>query len=470
MISQSPGMQKAILLYSCGFFLLLLLGSYQVFYLFGWTALSFGYLLLFKYAKNLALHDSRVGTKAYIILLLVLSLLLRSAFLLHPLQFSHDMESYLLSVKLWTQGGTPFSDEGAGNAYPPLAYLFWLAVFRISPTIAAMKSSFILADSLIPLVLFYLSKKLSPGINPYASSLLYAINPLSLIEVGWSGHFDVLPSITVLISLYLLYDGRMALSGFFLAAGMLFKWYPLFILPLAAVWAYRKKGLKESAIFTSTAAVFMLVSFGLMVYFYPAYLSRLQQFFFSGGNIWFCSRSIAEVATKLANSLSPGMLGRCLPTGFAFYLAAALVLIKYCSKGGVGKNTFQLVLLVLALHLTTLLLSHTYSLVFGLGATGFFSRIYNIYFLTLAIYSITLSGSCYKKSGAAPSLNETIIAVLLLVILGQPVFAPWYFLWLTPIVLLFRDRDKSFYLTAALIFTQPIFYFGPPYYFKALIP
>ena len=462
-------LRKAIVLYALGFLFLLFYGGYQLFYWIGWTALSFGYLLFIRHGITLNFSGKRYFP---LIIVFLLSFILRASFVFHPLQLSHDMESHLIASRFWDEGKLPFSDEAAGNAYPPLAFIVWRLIFLFSETVAGTKFVYILIDSLIPLVIYYFAKYFSGKWNPSVLALLYALNPLSIVEVGWSGHFDTLPSIMVLLSLYFLLSSRIVLAGALFSASVLLKWYSLFILPIIVIWLWRKRSLRELSFFTLSAlAVLLLVSIIFFMIF-PAgkYLIILKNFLLGGGNIHFCGRSISMSVYKIANLAFPGFLSGCPPVAYVFYFGVFLVYGMYYLQRRISGTIVKLILAVFIIHLLMLLSSHILMAVSDSGRLPILSRAYNVFFLLLGVISLVSAYRLYKASSKPSSLIEVSIFILLLVILGQPVFAPWYFLWLTPLILLIEDEKKMLYLMAALLFIQPVFYYGPPYYFTALLP
>ena len=462
-------LKKAFVLYAIGFLLILFYGSYQLFYWIGWTALCFGYLSFIRYRSKLIFPGKKYF---FLIIIFLLSFILRASFVFHPLQFSHDMESHLIASRFWDEGKLPFSDEAAGNAYPPLAFIVWRLIYLFSETVAGTKFVYILVDSLIPLVIYYLANYFSGKWNPSILALLYALNPLSLIEVGWSGHFDVLPSIMVLLSLYFLLSSRIVLAGAFFSASVLLKWYSIFILPIIVIWLLRKRSLRELSFFTLSALAILLLVSIIFFMIFPAgkYLLVLKNFLLGGGNIHFCGRSISMSVYKIANFFRPGLFSGCPPVAYLFYLGVLLAYGMYYLRGKISGTIVKLVLAVFIVHLSTLFLSHLFMIFSGSGGLPLASRVYSLFFLSLGAIPVYAAIKLYRPSSNVPSLIEVSIFILLLVILAQPVFAPWYFLWLTPLILLLDDEKKMLYLMAALLFTQPVFYYGPPYYFTALSP
>ncbi|MFH1788012.1 MAG: hypothetical protein ABH834_01370 [Candidatus Altiarchaeota archaeon] len=222
---------------------------------------------------------------------------------------------------------------------------------------------------------------------------------------------------------------------------------------------------------SSLLTVMLLVSI-LFFTVFPAgkYILFVKKFLVGGGNIHFCGRSISLGIFKIANLVRPGFFSVCPPLAYVLYPGILFIYVIYHLRGGIPGNIVKIILAVFMLNLTLVFSSHIVAAILGYGTLPILSRVYNIFFPLLGLTALASAYRIYDASSKASSLIEASIFILLLVILGQPVFAPWYFLWLTPLILLLDDEKKMLYLMAALLFTQPVFYYGPPYYFKALLP
>lgn len=120
--------------------------------------------------------------------------------------------------------------------YPPGAEAFFLAVYRIRPdSVRAMKLAVGLAELLGLLVVYGL---LRAGGRPLSQAVVYAWNPLVLIEVWGMGHLDALVVPLVAGAAWLTMRGRHACAGALLGVGALVKLYPAALLPLlpTAAW------------------------------------------------------------------------------------------------------------------------------------------------------------------------------------------------------------------------------------------
>jgi len=209
----------------------------------------------------------------------------------------------------------------------------------------------------------------------------------------------------------------------------------------------------------------------LFISLYPSYLSALNLFSIRAGNINFCSRSISESIYKVSNFFFPSYFTRCPPVSYLFYTLALLVIVSYVLDLPYRKQLLLLACVSLTLHLFLLFSIHFFSLVLHLGVLSSVSRLYSLFFtLTSMITTCLLFRYAHSLRRQKIPFTEACVLTLLFVILGQPTFNPWYFIWILPLVILLEDRTISLYLLVFLSLLQPLLYYGPPVFFKGLVP
>ena len=113
--------------------------------------------------------------------------------------------------------------------YPPLQQLFSRAVAAVSPTVVAFKLAFCGVD--LGLVLLLGSLLRSRGVGP-AALVLYAWNPLVVVEVAASGHADPLAALFTVLALAAIAGERPRLSALAWGAAVLAKVWPLALAPV----------------------------------------------------------------------------------------------------------------------------------------------------------------------------------------------------------------------------------------------
>lgn len=120
--------------------------------------------------------------------------------------------------------------------YPPGAQAFFQAVYRLQPdSVLAMK----VAVGLMELIgLAAVLGLLRAGGRPLTHAVIYAWNPLVLVEVWGMGHLDGLVVPAVVGAAWATVRGRHALAGALLGVGALVKLYPAALLPLLPTGAW----------------------------------------------------------------------------------------------------------------------------------------------------------------------------------------------------------------------------------------
>jgi alpha-1,6-mannosyltransferase len=120
--------------------------------------------------------------------------------------------------------------------YPPGAQIFFRAVYRVRPdSVIAMKVALGLAELIGLGAVFGLLK--SAG-RPLSQAVIYAWNPLVLVEVWGMGHLDALVIPAATAAVWAAVRERYALAGALLGIGALVKLYPAVLLPLLPIAAW----------------------------------------------------------------------------------------------------------------------------------------------------------------------------------------------------------------------------------------
>lgn len=215
--------------------------------------------------------------------------------------------------------------------YPPLAqFVFWISVL-ISPqsilgSVVVMRVFIVMAEVGS---IFLIQKLLHRFQIESKYVLIYALNPLVIIELTGNLHFEAFVIFFCLFMLYLLSDGKIIKAGISLALAVAAKLLPLIFMPLFLI----RLGIKKSLLLYSSIVVTCLIlfvpllngeiisgfskSFGLYFQNFEFnasiyYLVREYGFFTSGYNI------IQTVGWKLGVISAVGILIISLwPYGFS---------------------------------------------------------------------------------------------------------------------------------------------------------
>ena len=215
------------------------------------------------------------------------SVLFRLSFLLAIPSLSDDFYRFIWDGRLIANGYHPFAElpgfylqkDIAGidmplyellnspeyfTIYPPFAqFVFWASVW-VSPqsvlgSVVVMKT-FVIAVEIGSIVLI---QKLIKRFNLNARNvLIYALNPLVIIELTGNLHFEAFVIFFILLSLYLLLQQKVWLAGMAFAFSIAAKILPMILLPAFLI----RLGFKKSIVFYGLVGVGTLVLFLPLLY------------------------------------------------------------------------------------------------------------------------------------------------------------------------------------------------------------
>lgn len=195
--------------------------------------------------------------------ILGVALLLRLMFLFTPPQLSDDAYRYLWDGHTLLRGGNPYAAAPANvtpppglasvhsrinhpeyvTIYPPAAQLIFAAGAAAGLGVTGLKGILVLLDLVLCGLLILLLKRLG---LPAGHAVLYAWNPLPVLEIAASGHVDGAGMCLIIAACYLLVSGqsggdstatgdhrpaRYLLAGGLAAAAGLVKLFPLVLIP-----------------------------------------------------------------------------------------------------------------------------------------------------------------------------------------------------------------------------------------------
>ena len=144
----------------------------------------------------------------------------------NPYLYSPDSEALLsLRNELWEK----INHRHIPTIYPPLSQILFRIVCTISPTVLAMKTVFTVFDCATILLLVKVLR--SRGEDPQRV-LLYAWNPLPILEVAGNGHLDSLGVFLTILALYAVVQRRRVTAAWALAGAFAAKLLPLLVLPV----------------------------------------------------------------------------------------------------------------------------------------------------------------------------------------------------------------------------------------------
>lgn len=189
------------------------------------------------------------STRAGLAVIVIFALCFRMLLWLSPPTLSDDIYRYLWEGRLVSMGINPF--EYAPDApeleylrdteifpginhknfitiYPPLnQFIFWAST-ELHPTVTMMNLTFMIFDllTMVVLMLTVQALRIDPG-----RIIIYAWNPLVIVEFAGSGHLDSAGIFFLMLSFYLFIKNRTFSAIFLLALSFLGKFLALIFLP-----------------------------------------------------------------------------------------------------------------------------------------------------------------------------------------------------------------------------------------------
>ena len=131
------------------------------------------------------------------------------------------------------------------TVYPPSAQAaFGLAAMLAPGSLAALRVEFLLLDLGIMAALIGLLRRLR---RPVGWVVIYSWSPLVIKETANSTHYDVLPTLLVMLAVWAGLNGRFLLAHAGLGLATLAKLFPVLLVPLCTAYTWRRHGTPAAA-------------------------------------------------------------------------------------------------------------------------------------------------------------------------------------------------------------------------------
>jgi len=231
------------------------------------------------YAIVLVVVSRRPPSHRLLLLALFFAVACRVPLALEPVNYDSDMIRYIWDGRVQHFGYNPYAVLPADPAmahthtadtarmpsrfdrtpYPPAAQLFFRAIVFLNEAPLTMKLALLACDVL---TIFFLARWLRvTGRNEWLV-LVYAWNPLVILEAGHSSHIDVLGTFWITLSAYCLARGRTAWASVAFTLSVATKLLPVVLLPLFIGRVRRRDILLGTAVLV---ALYLPFTFGSTV-------------------------------------------------------------------------------------------------------------------------------------------------------------------------------------------------------------
>jgi hypothetical protein len=367
------------------------------------------------------------------------------AFILRALLFSQtqvitpDLDRFVIRSQNMLDGELPYRDFYGGNKPPLYEFMLLLIGFLFGPGAVQFRVVFSGFDAAIPVLIFLIC---IDRYNPrYAiiSSLTYAIFPISIICMGLSGHYDSVVVLFSLLSILLLLQKKLNLSGLSLGVAFALKIYPIVLLPffLTTIKTWRAR-----ILYMILFSIPTLVADGLLYMLSPsAFFSYLTE-----ESEWMGVTSIPITLEMIFNITEVfGINISWLALGIFGILILWLIKDWLSPKRDANLiKWFKIIIFLFVIH-------YGFYLLFGLL---YYDIPLNLALIAMAVYfSLMLLvlrrylPRIVPKSLVEPKSEGLFIVstyAIMLFLFGLPSYAPWYFTWFFPFLLIIRT-DKIRY-------------------------
>ncbi len=421
-----------------------------------WTAAYVALLTLLLWWDRITqrplLHDHRsLG------LVLVLLVAVRLVFLGQTNMISNDAKWYLDYGVFMSRGLTPYS--GFYFPYPPLFAYVIFAIYGVAPAVDSLRLLAIACDAGVAVLLWAIASQRFDRRWASIAVVAYALLPISIIESGWSGHFEPLVNLLMLLAVWYLLKQRPVRAGLLIGLGAATKVYPALIAPMMLFYLAENRARLKFAATALAAAV-------------AAYLPLML----------LPSTDTGSAATGAASSMAqPSLLSRLLSDLLAHITPVTLLIALgwvfgiivvadslLRPSGRLHGSRFDWTTLFLGGVLVTMGLISSIHPLTSVAATVWWRHPADVGLVrgvvTVIVASLMMRSSLRRiihrehvRVDQVTLLLMMSATVLLLFSMSRDVFLGWYLMWSLPLFLLVRKRTLGLTVVICLLMLYPAY-------------
>jgi hypothetical protein len=380
------------------------------------------------------------------LVLFVLTLVLRWLMLTQTQVITHDIEMYVYRSEHMLEGELPYIDFSGGSKPPLYHFMLWGMGFLVSPGVVQFRAVFSVVDALIPVALFILCTEKYDERFASVAAFTYLLFPVGIICIGLSGHYDSVVAIFTMLSLFMLFREKAALSGLSLGVAFALKLYPIVLLPF---FLSTLKRWRDRVLYTILFLLPSLISLGVLYLISPSAFFK----YFEVQTGWVGCSAFSSTIEMMLNTTRIFSVKISWLVFFFFGFLNLLLLRDWLSEKR-SQNLIKWFRYIIIIFIAY----YGIYIIYGVLYYG-----YPLYMaaLPLAIYCPVAALSIVKVlprivpdtltdvEGEGLFIVSTYSIILFL--FGLPNYAPWYFIWFFPFMLAIRT-DKIRY---ALLWILP---------------
>ena len=334
---------------------------------------------------------------------------------IHPLSYlpSEIVDSEIVNRDEMDILYTSMNSPDYFTIYPPISQLIFYLSTVVQP-FTVMKSTIIMKLILLSAEIgcFYYFIKILDLFNLDRNKMLiYALNPLVIIEIMANVHYEGVMLFLLLGSMYYLLSLRAFLAGILLALSVATKLLPLMFLPVILLYLYKGKG-RGLLPFLVSFTISMLILF--TPFFYgldvPHFLDSIDLYFRKfefNASLYYALREIGQLITGYNQIIVIGPL---------LSLSALLIIltkaILYYRSDSKSVFIFNVMLLSFVTYLLCTTTVHPWYLIVPIGLSVFYRK----YWLLVWSFLIVLSYSTYESQDFVQNLYLITIEYLIVLV------------------------------------------------------
>jgi hypothetical protein len=373
---------------------------------------------------------------------------------------STDLEqAYVARSQNMLNGMVPYHDF-AVNKPPLFANMLYFIGLSFGAGQIQFRIFFVVIDALISVVIFYIGLNIWDKKAGLVAGLAYVFCPIALVEIGYSGHYDSVPTLFVLLSVLFLLKKKPVESGIFLGIASALKIYSIVLLPFYIMWLATWKERRNYAI---AYLIPLILSVIPILVLYPSGLLNYLTYQTVNWEPW---GMLTGTLVKMFGSSIFGVKTTMLILGVFAVIIFAMFYLTWVRKRQPFETWFTLIILSLIFSLVMLIL------------WKISSYIHLVLLSIIVIFSIVLIARAYFpinqflmnkiRNGKQNLLIVSLFATMFL-IMGSPQFHPWYLIWMLPFVLLIQIKEVKWFFLTLFVYLAMSEYVGNPSFFNAFM-
>ncbi len=378
-------------------------------------------------------------------IVLLAALAIRFLMLFQDAILTNDIVAFVTRGQRYLDGGIPYTEDFQVNKPP--AYLLLAAGMgaTVGPSLVGTRAVMCIVDAVVAVLIFWMGEERFSRSFGLLAGLLYAINPISAVSIGISGHYDPWVVAFTMGGVWMMLRGWRGWASLLLGMGFALKLYPIVLLPWVLL---DERSWPKRLLYVGVFTLPMVVSWIPMLAQNPDALS----FYLDYQDSWIPKKGIAHGIAVMAgwdlDSAAAGNAARAVE--YVFYGLLAAMFIDWLRRRQLAPGEhlldwFRVVTGGFYVLYGFILIAGVieYEIDLGLDPRTFGIVLGVIYFILAGIGLWWLWTRWLPGEVGFSEADQFIMLAAMsvnLLLLSSAQYNVWYLLWLLPLVLLVRSR------------------------------